>query len=183
MHKVSNKSPIELDFIWIKSIVCGFFWLPTQEFYGLQKNDIKRIWKYCTLLETSWIQNEQHNLGMLLCNHFPWIPLFKKLRNSIFSWWMNRRSALEITLPVKLLQHCWKKKRDFLIIRSKVGGFFSLTVDGNEYFVGWKENLLHKYHQKWLPIRLMFHHIDPIIRSKIGGFLILSVANCEYFVC
>ena len=33
-------------------------------------------------------------------------------------------------------QHCWKKKRDFLIIRSKVGGFLSLTVDGNEYFVG-----------------------------------------------
>ena len=32
--------------------------------------------------------------------------------------------------------HCWKKKRDFLIIRSKVGGFLSLTVDGNEYFVG-----------------------------------------------
>ena len=83
--------------------------------------------------------------------------------------------------------HCWKKKRDFLIIRSKVGGFLSLTVDGNEYFVGWKENLVHKYHQKWLPIicesRLMFHHIDPIIRSKVGGFLILSVANCEYFVC
>ena len=32
--------------------------------------------------------------------------------------------------------HCWKKKRDFLIIRSKVGGFLILTVDGNEYFVG-----------------------------------------------
>ena len=71
MQKVSNKSPIELDFIWIKSIVCGIFWLPTQEFYGLQKNEIKRIfWKYCTLLETTWIQNEQHNLDMLLCNHF-----------------------------------------------------------------------------------------------------------------
>ena len=83
--------------------------------------------------------------------------------------------------------HCCKKKRDFLIIRSKVGGFLILTVDDNEYFVGWKENLLHKYHQKWLPIiresTLMFHHIDPIIRCKIGGFLILSVANCEYFVC
>ena len=82
--------------------------------------------------------------------------------------------------------HCWKKKRDFLIIRSKVGGFLSLSVDGNECFVGWKENLLHKYHKKWLPIicesRLMFHHIDPIIRSKVGGFLILSGANCEYFV-
>ena len=48
--------------------------------------------------------------------------------------------------------HCWKKKRDFLIICSKVGGFLSLTVDGNEYFIGWKENLVHKYHQKWLPI-------------------------------
>ena len=85
------------------------------------------------------------------------------------------------------ISHCWKKKRDFLIICSKVGGFLILTLDGNEYFVGWKENLLHKYHQKWLPIicesRLMFHHIHPIIRSKVGGFLILSVANCEYYVC
>ena len=34
------------------------------------------------------------------------------------------------------VEHCRKKKRDFLIIRSKVGGYLSLTVDGNEYFVG-----------------------------------------------
>ena len=32
--------------------------------------------------------------------------------------------------------HCWKKKRDFLIIRSKVGGFLILSVADNEYFVG-----------------------------------------------
>ena len=96
-------------------------------------------------------------------------------------------SKIDSTMHYSSKPHCWKKKRDFLIIRSKVGGFLSLTVDGNEYFVGWKENLVHKYHQKWLPIicesRLMFHHIHPIIRSKVGGFLILSVANCEYFVC
>ena len=33
------------------------------------------------------------------------------------------------------LVHCWKKKRDFQIIRSKVGGFLILSVADNEYFV------------------------------------------------
>ena len=48
--------------------------------------------------------------------------------------------------------HCWKKKRDFRIIRSKVGGFLTQSVADNEYFVGWKENMVDKYHLKWLPI-------------------------------
>ena len=122
---------------------------------------------------------------------------FDHLRPSVYIFYgikVYKKSIFLTTYPPPLVNvvcerplHCWKKKRDFLIIRSKVGGFLSLTVDGNEYFVGWKENLVHKYHQKWLPIicesRLMFHHIHPIIRSKVGGFLILSVANCEYFVC
>ena len=30
--------------------------------------------------------------------------------------------------------HCWKKKKDFQIIRSKVGGFLSLA--DNKYFIG-----------------------------------------------
>ena len=48
--------------------------------------------------------------------------------------------------------HCWKKKRDFQIIRSKVGGFLTQSVADNEYFVGWKENMVDKYHLKLLPI-------------------------------
>ena len=38
------------------------------------------------------------------------------------------------------------------IIRSKVGGFLTQSVADNEYFVGWKENMVDKYHLKWLPI-------------------------------
>ena len=52
----------------------------------------------------------------------------------------------------KIFPHCWKKKRDFRIIRSKVGGFLTQSVADNEYFVGWKENMLHKYHLKWVQI-------------------------------
>ena len=48
--------------------------------------------------------------------------------------------------------HCWKKKRDFRIIRSKVDGFLTQSVADNEYFVGWKENKLNKYHLKWVQI-------------------------------
>ena len=31
--------------------------------------------------------------------------------------------------------HCWKKKRDFRIIRTKVGGLVTRSVAVNEYFV------------------------------------------------
>ena len=48
--------------------------------------------------------------------------------------------------------HCWKNKRDFQIIRSKVGGFLTQSVGDNEYFVGWKKNMVDRYHLKWLPI-------------------------------
>ena len=48
--------------------------------------------------------------------------------------------------------HCWKKKRDFQIIRGKVGGFLTQAVANNEYFVGWMENMVDKYHLKWLPM-------------------------------
>ena len=51
-----------------------------------------------------------------------------------------------------VLKHCWKKKRDFRIIRSKVGGFLTQSVGDNEYFVGWKKNMVDRYHLKWLPI-------------------------------
>ena len=137
MHEVSNKSPFDLDFIWIKSIVCGVFWLPTQEFYGLQKNDIKRIfWKYCTLLETTWIQNEQHNLGMLLCNHLTWIlPFIFFECYSFFSWRLNGQPTLEIRnhsicpffnlIPCDCLSIL---SSDFLICQNHEEDFFKFCV-------------------------------------------------------
>ena len=45
-------------------------------------------------------------------------------------------------------QHCWKKKKDFPIIRSKVGGFLTQSVADNKYFVGWMENMVDKYNLK-----------------------------------
>ena len=51
----------------------------------------------------------------------------KHLLVSLFSGVDNERAGVARA-------HCWKKKRDFLIIM--VGGFLILTVDGNEYFVG-----------------------------------------------
>ena len=44
--------------------------------------------------------------------------------------------------------HCWKKKRDFRIIRSKVGRLVTRSVADNEYFVCWKDKMVYKYHQK-----------------------------------
>ena len=49
---------------------------------------------------------------------------------------LSQENIKENKMNFPFITHCWKKKRDFLIIRSKVGGFLSLTVDGNEYFVG-----------------------------------------------
>ena len=44
--------------------------------------------------------------------------------------------------------HCWKKKRDFQIIRSKVGRLVTRSVADNEYFICWKDKMVYKYHQK-----------------------------------
>ena len=43
---------------------------------------------------------------------------------------MNEK-LLTLNCPI----HCWKKKRDFRIIRSKVGRLVTRSVADNEYFV------------------------------------------------
>ena len=45
---------------------------------------------------------------------------------SVEDYWDNSRTTEAV--------HCWKKKRDFQIIRSKVGGFLTQSVADNEYW-------------------------------------------------
>ena len=88
-----------------------------------------------------------------------------KIRQGLFLLKKNSVTWIKLTSDIlkrmnRFQVHCWKKKRDFRIIRSKVGEFLTQSIADNEYFVGWKENMVDKYHQKELPIicecRLMF---------------------------
>ena len=83
---------------------------------------------------------------------FTLVPLSTKSAKSL-------PRAENLNLP-PLTVHCWKKKRDLLIIRRQVGGLVTQSVADNEYFICCKDKMLHKYHQKQLPIicecKLMF---------------------------
>ena len=54
---------------------------------------------------------------------------FSKIQSAAMSVDVSLRSKKRITV------HCWKKKRDFQIIRSQVGGLVTQSVADNEYFV------------------------------------------------
>ena len=59
--------------------------------------------------------------------------MFLLNKNNLFGNFICKKGTIHKCWNVA---HCWKKKRNFLIICSKVGGFLIQSVADNEYFVG-----------------------------------------------